>query len=77
MNPVTTLIRPTVLMLALAAAFPAAAQSTKAASNEEVLKELQALRERIAVLEQELQAQKAHVHLQNLAHAQTWGTQGC
>ena len=59
MNPVTTLIRPTVLMLALAAAFPAAAQSSKALTAEELLKELQILRDRVTVLEQELQAQKA------------------
>ena len=43
---------PTLLVLALAAAFPAAAQS-----NEELLKELRALRDRVNQLEQKLQAQ--------------------
>ncbi|MDP3225691.1 MAG: hypothetical protein Q8M96_21350, partial [Rubrivivax sp.] len=46
------LFAPTAVALALAAAFPAAAQS-----NEELLKELRALRERVNQLEQKLQAQ--------------------
>lgn len=45
---------PTVLVLALAAAFPALAQS-----NEELLKELRALRDRVTQLEQKLQQQQA------------------
>ena len=51
-----TLTRPrlTLLALALAAAFPAAAQS-----NDEVLKELQALRERVNELEQQLKESQA------------------
>lgn len=43
--------QPTLLALALAAAFPAAAQS-----NEDLAKELRALRERISTLEQQVQA---------------------
>ena len=45
---------PTACALALAAAFPAAAQS-----NEELLKELRALRDRVQQLEQKLQAAPA------------------
>ena len=46
-----TLLRPTLLTLALAAAFPALAQS-----NEELLKELRALKDRVADLEKKLAA---------------------
>jgi hypothetical protein len=49
-----TLIRPTLLALALVAAYPAQAQS-----NEEVLKELRALRERVTELEAKLKATEA------------------
>ncbi len=48
------LFAPTALIVALAAALPAAAQS-----NEELLKELRALRDRVNQLEQKLQAQPA------------------
>jgi hypothetical protein len=48
------LSRPTVLALAIAAALPAAAQS-----NEELLKELRALRDRVGELEKKLAAQPA------------------
>jgi hypothetical protein len=44
---------PTALVLALATAFPALAQS-----NEELLKELRALRDRVTQLEQKLQQQQ-------------------
>lgn len=47
-------LSPTLLALALAAAFPAAAQS-----NEELLKELRALRERVTELEKKVQTQAA------------------
>jgi hypothetical protein len=47
-----SLIRPTLLALALVAAFPATAQTT----NDEVLKELRALRERVNELEARLKA---------------------
>lgn len=45
-------LRPTLLALALACAFPALAQT----SNEEILKELRALRERVTQLESQLKA---------------------
>ncbi len=48
------LFAPTALVLSLAAAFPAAAQS-----NDELLKELRALRERVNQLEQKLATQPA------------------
>ena len=50
----TTALRPTVLALALACAFPAMAQS-----NAEVLNELRALRERVTELENKLKAAEA------------------
>lgn len=50
-----TLIRPTLLALALVAAYPAQAQT----SNDEVLKELRALRERVTELERRLKAAEA------------------
>lgn len=59
---------PTVLALALAAAFPALAQS-----NEELLKELKALRDRIAALEQKLAAQPASTPVAPAVPAGQWG----
>jgi hypothetical protein len=51
MKTLKTVMQPTLLVLALAAAFPAAAQS-----NEDLAKELRALRARVTELEQQVQA---------------------
>jgi opacity protein-like surface antigen len=59
---------PTAAMLAVAAAFPAAAQS-----NEELLKELRALRERVNQLEQKLQQPAAPAATPATAPAGQWG----
>mgnify|MGYP003333245638 CR=1 FL=1 len=55
----SSMLRPTLLVIALAAAFPAFAQS-----NDELLKELRALKERVADLEKKLQAAPAPAQAQ-------------
>jgi len=61
-------ISPTVLALAMAAAFPAAAQS-----NEELLKELRALRDRVGELEKKLAAQPQPAAAPQAGSTPQWG----